>query len=119
MATEMITPTLQILKNLERRTAIHSEPVGQFAEWLPETLAFFLTTFPDDGEENDLEQIEALERGVTDRVFRLIQAMMRLGVTRECQAYDPGVVTKRLGPVLELAELIRIGRTGSRSKEEK
>ncbi len=107
MANEMIVPTLNLLKNLEKRSAIHSEPVAKLAEWLPETLAFFLTAFPDDGEQNDLEQIEALERGATDRVFRLVQAVLRLGVTRKCQAYDPLVITRRLEPTLELVEVIR------------
>ena len=106
MANEMLAPTLHLLKDLEKRCDIHSEPVAQLAEWLPETLAFFLTTFPDDGVENDMEQIEALERGVTDRVFRLTQALLRLAITPECQAYDPAIITKRVGPVLELADVI-------------
>jgi len=107
MAHEMMAPTLHLLKDLEKRSRIHSEPVSQLAEWLPETLAFFLTTFPDDGEHNDLEQIEALEQGVTQRIFRLIQATLRLAVTRECEAYDPLVISRRIEPTLEIAELIR------------
>ncbi|MEM7410030.1 MAG: hypothetical protein AAF430_07350 [Myxococcota bacterium] len=110
MAHEMVAPTLNLLRDLEQRSSIHSEPVAQLADWLPETLAFFLTAFPDDGEHNDLAQIEALERGVTDRVFRLVQKFLRLGVTDECQAYDPRVVSNRLEPTLEVADLIRRGR---------
>lgn len=107
MANEMIAPTMHLLKELEKRCDIHSEPVAQLAEWLPETLAFFLTAFPDDGEANDLMQIEALERGLTDRAFRLTQAMMRLAITDECEAYTPTIVADRVEPVLELATRLK------------
>jgi hypothetical protein len=117
MANEMIAPTLALLKELEKRSGIHSEPVAQLAEWLPETLAFFLTTFPDDGPGNDLEQLEELEQGVTDRIFRLTQAMLRLAITPKCEAFDPAIVSKRVGPTLEIAEAIR--RTTATPREEK
>ncbi|MDJ0789007.1 MAG: hypothetical protein QNK05_19545 [Myxococcota bacterium] len=117
MSHEMLAPTLQLVQELENRTGVHSEPVSKLAEWLPEALAFFLTTFPEDGEENDLEQIHALERGSVDRIFRLISATLRLGVTQECQAYDRSVIRQRIPPVLELADIVRAGMDMPASKQ--
>ena len=91
MAHEMLAPTMHRVKEAENRFAAHSEPIAIMAEWLPEVLAFFLTTFPEDGISNDRAQIETLERGLADRALRLAKASLRL----RAHARVPGLPARR------------------------
>ena len=103
------------VRDLEHRHRVHSELVGLIHEWLPE-MAAMLMTFVDDqaapasgdrsAKQPQQEQLAELERRVADRLFALMESTLRLGVTRQCRCYDAEVVAKRLGPVLELAQLI-------------
>ncbi len=110
MANEMLASFLHDLRELENRERVHSEVVSKLVEWLPETLAFLLTSLHDVGSTEERERLEEFERGVADRTFRLLESVLRLGVTAECRGYDPRVIATRIEPVLELVEVIRSRR---------
>ena len=108
MVQEMLAPTHQRLRAAEHRERVHSELVLELTQWMPEALAFLLTGLPDEaGERADLE---AFEQGVAERLFRLIENVIRMNVTNECRGYDPSVVARRIGPVLELVNVIQMKR---------
>lgn len=107
MIHEMLVPTLQRVREAEHRQREHSELVAKVSEWLPDLAAFLLTGLADVPEESEREALEDLERGVADRIFRLMEAVLRMGVTRTCRGYDPDVISDRTDAIVELAELIR------------
>jgi len=111
MVQEMLAPTLQRLRSAEHRERVHSELVLELAQWLPEALAFVLTSLHDDSPDRD--ELQAFEEGVAERLFRLIENVIRMNVTDRCRGYDPDVVARRMDPVFELVDVIRLkGRGG-------
>jgi hypothetical protein len=104
MVQEMLAPTLQRLRAAEHREKVHSELVLELTQWMPEALAFLLTDLPEEGDRNELQ---AFEDGVAERLFRLIENVIRMNVTRKCRGYDPNVVASRMGPVIELVQVIQ------------
>lgn len=108
MVQEMLSPTLQRLWAAEHRERVHSELVLELAQWTPEALAFLLTGLDDEAQSR--EDLAAFEEGVAERLFRLVENVIRMNVTRRCRGYDPEVVSKRIGPVIELIDVIRRSR---------
>ena len=104
MVQEMLAPTHQRLREAEHREEVHSELVLELAQWMPETLAFLLTSLK---EGDDREHLQKFEQGVAERLFRLMENVLRMAVTRDCHGYDPRVVAKRMPPVIELIDVIR------------
>ncbi len=114
MVQEMLAPTLQRLRAAEHRERVHSELVLELAQWMPEALAFLLTDLVDT--DGDRDSLQAFEEGVAERLFRLIENVVRMNVTTECRGYDPAVVSSRMGPVFELVDVIR-ARNDSRAPD--
>ncbi|MDJ0851507.1 MAG: hypothetical protein QNK04_24295 [Myxococcota bacterium] len=109
MVQEMLAPTLHHLREAEHREEVHSELVLELAQWVPETLAFLLTSLR---EGDDREHLQKFEQGTAERLFRLLENVLRMAVTSECHGYDREVVRKRMPPVIELVEVIRNGGKG-------
>ena len=113
----------QFARHVDR---VQSELIDAAYEWLPETLAWLTTpgtpgtpetpgtpapetpgTFPEGAVEAAAAHLAEIERGLADRIFALIERVLRLGVTQTCRCIDPGIIHGRLGPVMELAQLIQ------------
>lgn len=109
MCEDMLVPVLRRLQNAELEQRLHSELLSHVAHWLPDLVALLLTAFSG-VKRLEPEHLQGLENEVADRVFRLIEDVLRMGITRECRGYDPTVVAQRMAPVLELAELARASR---------
>jgi hypothetical protein len=109
MLQDLLAPVLRRLQLAEVEQHSHSELLSHVAHWIPELVAFLLTAFSD-VKRLEREHLQELESEVADRVFRLIEDVLRMGITRECRGYDPAVVARRMDPVLELAELARASR---------
>ena len=102
---ETLAPTLERIQSAENTERIHSELVHTVAEGLPDLMAFLLTAMAD--VEEDRRGLEDMEIQLADRTFRLMENVLRLGVTQTVRGYDPSVVADRLGPILEIADVIR------------
>jgi hypothetical protein len=109
MLEDLLAPVLHRLQGAEVEQRVHSQLLSRVAHWLPELVALLLTAFSG-VKRLEAEHLQELEGEVADRVFRLIEDVLRMGITRECRGYDPSVVARRMGPVLELAELARASR---------
>ncbi len=104
MVLEMLSPTLQRLRSAELRESVHSELVLELVQWMPEAMSYLLTGLSED---QDREGLRGFEEGVAERLFRLIENVIRMNVTETCRGYDPAVVAKRMGPVVELVGVIQ------------
>ena len=51
--------------------------------------------------------LQKFEQGVAERLFRLMENVLRMAVTTTCHGYDPNVVRKRMPSVVELVDVIR------------
>ena len=113
MMRDLISPALHRVREAEREQGVHSELLAHLADWLPEAVATLITPSPDrdastddDADESSLDQLRYRERLVADQAFRLIEDIIRMGVTRESRCYDRGLIREHLGPTLELAHVI-------------
>lgn len=110
LAEDTVRPALRKVRAAEVSTDMHSELVARVAEWLPETLAYFLASSGGtaDGEGKRLRKLEA---GLAKRVTTLMQSTLQLGLSQPGSAYDEKVLHERLTSVLNLAEVVRRNRT--------
>ena len=101
---DMLSPALGRLREQELNRQMHSEFLAKLYSWLPAAAALLVTGIRNDGENG--EALGRLEASLADRVFSLIEASLRLGLTTRSPCYDPGLIAERVDGVLELAELI-------------
>lgn len=121
---ELLSDTAHRLREAEASQGVHSELLVQTASWLPDIMAYLMVRASEIGLETigetigetggeaggtDVEaKLKRLENGVADRVFALIQQVLRLGVTSRNPCYDSTAITSRVEPIIELSELLRI-----------
>jgi len=106
MIQEIVAPVLTQVRQAELAEKVHSELLTRTFEWLPEMVAYLLAAPPAEAAQWTAEQLVEYEQGLADRLFRLITALLQLGVTPQCPCYSGDVVTRRMAPVLDLAEVI-------------
>ena len=105
-AERLLDPPFNLLREAELRLDRHSEIVAKLHEWLPEMVAFMTARVTSEGAVRDEKALAELERGLVDRLFRLLEALMRLAVTPGCPCYDQQVMNRQIDVVLELASVI-------------
>ena len=113
---DMLGPTLQRVRELEYRQHVHSEFLAELYAWLPPAAALAMIGTHADGERE--VDLAALEAGLADRVFALIEAVLRLGITARGPCYDPDLIANRLDRVLELTDLVRTNRNRGERRTE-
>ncbi|MCB0323102.1 MAG: hypothetical protein KDD69_05990 [Bdellovibrionales bacterium] len=102
---ELTGPAMVRLRELEYAERMHSELLRQAIECAEGLLAFVVAEL-DDEIKDAAKHLTQVEAGAADRVFTLIEMMLRLGTTKESKCFDPQVVSSRLGPVMELTKII-------------
>ena len=108
LTQETLAPVQQRVQTAENREGVHSDLVHVVTDWLPDAIATYLTGLHEAGApEQALREYEAR---LADRVFRLAESTLRLGVTKQIRGCDPEVVSSRIEPLLELLEVIRSAR---------
>lgn len=111
----LLAPAMNKLRESELALQTHSEAMTMLNEWLPEMMAYIMANVPRDEAIKERAALAKLEQGVVDRIFRLFETVMRLGVTESCPCYDDHVLDRRMRPVLDLAGLI-INRKGKQEE---
>lgn len=106
MIQELIAPVVTQVRRAELEEKVHSELLTRTFEWLPEMLAYLLATPPAQEGKWPVDQLAEYEQGLADRLFRLITALLQLGVTPQCPCYRPDAVAQHIDPVLGLADVI-------------
>jgi hypothetical protein len=110
---EMIQPALKEIRKTEVENQIHSELIIRLAEWIPDVAAFLVSSMStiDELKTNEKkEKMVQLEQGSAQRLIRLMESVLQLAITRQCACYDPDIVQREIGPVLELCNIIMAGK---------
>lgn len=111
MAMETLAPTLRIIRASEYAAGQHSELMNRVADWVQESFAYVVAC-------NDAktllteDELMAVESGLAQRVFALMESVLQMGVTQRASCYDPEVIRKGIGSVLDIAEVIRKTKGG-------
>ncbi|MEM7706053.1 MAG: hypothetical protein AAF358_10900 [Pseudomonadota bacterium] len=106
MVDELLDPVRLGLLDQERREQVHSELLARVYEWLPDMLGYLLAGIDQEPDSEEVIELSQLEAGISERVFRLIEAVLRLALTEPNPCYEPNAVSRRLGPTLALAKLL-------------
>ena len=103
---DMYAPLTERLQQAEYESGQHSELLVRLMQWLPDIAAYVLSGVPNEEKGIQKKELVAFEHGVVDRVFRLMESMLQLGITQNNPCYDPKIINDRIKPVLELADTI-------------
>lgn len=114
---ELLSDTLHRVREVEIAEGLHSELIVQLVGWLPDVMAYLTVRAAEVDVDDTAAKLRRLEAGLADRVIALIEQVLRLGVTSRNPCYDPSAITSRVGPVVELSELIRIGSSRSEAEQ--
>lgn len=108
LAKDVFRDEKETIKKYELNAKKHSELLTLFAQWLEESFAFYgsavdTTINPEKPSDNDMK---TLEDEVVKRIFRLLDMVTRMGVTKSAPCYDPKVIHKNYEPLLELTDMV-------------
>lgn len=93
--------TREHIAALERDTGEHSEVLAAMLEHLPALLAALNAAQP-----RTVNEAQQLEEALLRRTMLLAETLLRQAVTSGAAAYDPQVVSRNAGRLLELARII-------------
>jgi hypothetical protein len=105
---ELLEPTSQTLRAREMAIRQRSELIADTLYWLPDLVAFLMAG-PETSRKGG-EDLRTFEAGVADRIFRFVEAVLRLGVTAKAPCYDPDLITNGIAGTLELSQVILSNR---------
>lgn len=105
LVRELLEPLSQTLRARELSSRQRSELIADTLYWLPDLVAFLMAG-PAQRAKGEGRELAEFEAGVAHRIFRFIEAVLRLGVTAKAPCYDPGVVSAGIVGSLELSQLI-------------
>ena len=108
MFSEMLRPAHRQTRRLSE--TFNSEAVQKIFERLPE-LAGVAYSGPKHGSGETTENaLTRFEGRLLDQAFSLLEELLTLGLVSHAKCYDPDAISKRLGRILELVELIKLSR---------
>jgi hypothetical protein len=105
---ELLEPTSQTLRAREMAIRQRSELIADTLYWLPDLVAFLMAG-PETSRKGG-DDLRTFEAGVADRIFRFVEAVLRLGVTAKAPCYDPDLITNGIAGTLELSQVILSNR---------
>ena len=114
--TRMMRPVVQRIRADELEAGLSSELVTRSFEWLPDLLAFFLSYSPD-RETNSPHALLGLEMGLHDRMSRIFDGTLQMGVSDWRFCYDPEQIKTCIASTMDLSTLMQEIMT--RKKKEK
>ncbi len=103
---EQLAPVSEIIRKTEVDHKKHSEILARTLDWLPDVFAFLVSSVLANQEEITEGDIQEVEKGVADRVFRIMENYLQMGITAKCPCYDPDLISKQIQPIVELVEVI-------------
>ena len=110
MFADMLRPAHRRVRGLAEEAETTSEAVAKLYERLPELVGVaYSGPRRAKGEAADFV-LKRFEGRLLDQAFALVEDILALGMLSQARCYDPDAITARLGPVMELAELIRLSR---------
>lgn len=113
-----LEPTAQHLRQRELELRLRSQLVQEVLATVPDLVAYLVAGPAPVPRSRAGEELVPFEQGVSDRVFRLAEAVLRLGVTAKAPCYNPDVVAQGATGTLELSRVILSGRQRSEQGRE-
>ncbi|HEY0634949.1 MAG TPA: hypothetical protein VGE00_06170 [Gammaproteobacteria bacterium] len=110
---QWLAPLFQTVQLAESQGQ-HSDILAVLREWLPDFLAYARLAGHGDAALTR-EELRTLERGIADRLFRLMERLFQLALISRCHCYDPELITKRMELIRQLATIITLQQ--ERNKE--
>lgn len=102
----LLTPFLQMAQEMENAHQVRSELIGRLLETLPVMMAILITSRSPSEEGKQKAYLQAEESRLADRLFQLIEGVLRMAISSRPPCYDPDLFAERLPPLLELAEIL-------------
>ena len=107
LTLDMYLPLVERIQKAEYEAGIHSELLIRLIHWLPDMAAYAVSGLQCSEEDKQQKEcLTAFEQGVAERIFRLMESVLQMGVTQQSNCYNPGVINDHVQPVLELADMI-------------
>lgn len=117
MMRDLISPVSTQTREQEHALHIHSELVTRVFDWLPDVMAYIVASAENENTQPDQDKLKELEDGVADRVFRLMESVLQMGVTQRCPCYNRQAIQDRVGPVLDLTRVIGMAHQQEEEKK--
>ncbi len=103
---EQLAPVTEVIRKAEFDHKKHSEILARTLDWLPDLFAFLVSSVLANEEEILEENILEVEKGVADRVFRIMENYLQMGITEKCPCYDPNLLSDQMKPILEIMDVL-------------
>lgn len=92
------------IHHLEREQDHYSDVVHRFNDWLAEAYAF-VSSFHINPENREMDLLQ-FEQGIVKRIFRLVEAIGRMGITETAPCYDKEIIVREMEPLRQISQLI-------------
>lgn len=106
MIQDLAAPMNETIRKHELKNNIHSELVTRFIEWLPDLVAYAMSSVPKDETPDAATALVEYEQGLADRIFRFFESATQMGVTGKSPCYNHEIIRTKLGPILNLTTII-------------
>jgi len=116
MAQNLLSPSMEYIRDAEVAVGKHSELLARLGEWLPELLSYVYSAEGLAGPDAE-SSLRRLEGGVAMRVLTMMQSTMQMALTHDGPFYDPELLNKRMQPVLETAEVVAAARVRGSTRD--
>ena len=107
MFEKMLAPINSDIRDAEMRQHMHSELVSRVMSWLPDMMALVVSAGGQQEKSHDGESLLTFEEELVDRVFRLVETVLQLGITESNSCYKSDAISSRVGPAFDLFEIIK------------
>lgn len=105
-ATQSLSPVFRLLQEAETAQQRYSALVALVRDWLPDLTAYVTTLGLQREHLDAADALETFERGLADRLIRMVESLFQQAITSQCQCYDPKVLASRQDSIRELARII-------------
>lgn len=102
----LLQPARKNVKQLENQLAIHSEVIDQAANILPQALAYLISRQTEPPPKETLPYLLETEERLLQLCLRMIEHILRLGLTSNAPAYNPRILDDKLETIVELVGLL-------------
>jgi hypothetical protein len=113
----ILNPTYRQILDWEREQNKRSELISKFTDWVSEILAYYITSISKESRKPAKNIMDEIEVGLATRILSLGESILRMSITENSSCYNPKVLTDRLGPILELNEVIQMYRKSKGEKQ--
>lgn len=96
---------LDRIREEEIKQQKYSELISCFGDWFTDLLVY-MASLECEVKENKID-LASVEIEFAQRIFRLCNSIVRMGVTQNAPCYDPEIISKRLPPLVEIISIIK------------